>query len=172
MCVCVCVCVKLVVFWLSSVCCLILWSWNFIFENCFENLSRKFKFHQNLTTGTGTLHEDRQIVLIISRSVVLRVRNVSDKSCTENQNTHFVFSNFFISFENRAVYEIMWKNIVERGRSQMTIQRMRVACWIPNATNTHSEYVILIAFALRQWWHKRPSVLRICVTLFVHCLSC
>jgi hypothetical protein len=23
------------------------------------------------------------------------MRNVSDKSCTENQNTHFVFSNFF-----------------------------------------------------------------------------
>jgi len=29
----------------------------------------------------------------------------------ENQNTHFMFSNFFV-FENRAVYEIMWKNIV------------------------------------------------------------
>jgi len=32
---------------------------------------------------------------IISRSFLLRMRNVSDKSCTENQNTHFVFSNFF-----------------------------------------------------------------------------
>jgi len=29
-----------------------------------------------------------------SRSVLLRMRNVSDKSCRENQNTHFVFSNF------------------------------------------------------------------------------
>jgi hypothetical protein len=35
------------------------------------------------------------------------------KSCTGNQNTHFVFSNFFF-LENRAVYE-MWKNNVERG---------------------------------------------------------
>jgi len=33
--------------------------------------------------------------------------------------THFVFSNFF--FENRAVYEIMWKYTVEWGRLQMTI---------------------------------------------------
>jgi len=57
--------------------------------------SRKFKLHYNLTTITGTLHEDRYTVLIISRSVLLRMRNVSDKSCTENQNTHFVFSNFF-----------------------------------------------------------------------------
>jgi len=30
--------------------------------------------------------------------------------------------------------------------SQMTVWRMRIACWIPKATNTHSEYVILIAF--------------------------
>jgi hypothetical protein len=29
------------------------------------------------------------------------------KLCRENQNTHFVFSNCFFFFENRAVYEIM-----------------------------------------------------------------
>ena len=33
----------------------------------------------------------------------------------------------------------MWKNIVQRGRPQI-IWRMRIACWIPKATNTHSEY--------------------------------
>jgi hypothetical protein len=48
--------------------------------------------------------------------------------------THFVLSNLF--FENRAVYEIMWENIVEPGRSQMTIWRMRIACWIPKSANT------------------------------------
>jgi hypothetical protein len=36
----------------------------------------------------------------------------------EGIKTHFVFNIFF--FENRAVYEIMWKNIVQRGRPQMT----------------------------------------------------
>jgi len=61
------------------------------------------------------LHEDRYTFLIIPRSVLLRMRNVSDKSCTENQITHFVFSNF--SPENRTVYEIMWKNVVERGQA-------------------------------------------------------
>jgi len=44
--------------------------------------------------------------------------------------------------ENRTVYEIMWKNIVEWGRPQMTIWRMRIACcWIPKATNTHAQVV-------------------------------
>jgi len=35
------------------------------------------------------------------------MRNVSDKSCRENQNTHIIFNNFFP--KNHAVYEIMWK---------------------------------------------------------------
>jgi hypothetical protein len=35
----------------------------------------------------ATVHEDRYTLLIISRSVLLRVRNVSDKSFRENQNT-------------------------------------------------------------------------------------
>ena len=55
--------------------------------------------------------------MIKSRSVLLKMRNVSDKSCRENQNTHFVFNTFFFFFENHAVYEIMWKNIVERGQA-------------------------------------------------------
>ena len=42
--------------------------------------------------------------------------------------THFMFSDFFFFFENRAVYGIMWKNIVERCMPQMTIWRMRIAC--------------------------------------------
>ena len=32
---------------------------------------------------------------IISRSFLLRMRNVSDKSCREIKNTHFMFNNFF-----------------------------------------------------------------------------
>jgi hypothetical protein len=37
---------------------------------------------------------------------------------------------------------------------------MRIARWIPNSTNTHSEYVIVIAFPLQQWLHERPSMLQ------------
>ena len=38
-----------------------------------------------------------------------KMRNVSDKICRGNQNTHFVFNNFFFFFENRAIYEILCK---------------------------------------------------------------
>jgi hypothetical protein len=50
----------------------------------------------------------------------------------------------------------------------MAIWRMRIACWITKATNTSSEYVIIIAFTLQQWLRERVSMLR----LHVHCLSC
>jgi len=52
----------------------------------------------------------------------------------------------YFSPENRAVYEIMWKNVVEPGRRQITIRCMRIACWITNATITDSEYVIIFVF--------------------------
>jgi len=38
-------------------------------------------------------------------------------------------------------------NVVESGRPQMTIWRMRVTCWLPKATNTHSEYVFAYCFS-------------------------
>jgi len=43
----------------------------------------------------GTSLEDLNTFCIMSRSVLVRMRNVSDKSCRENQNTHFVFNNLF-----------------------------------------------------------------------------
>ena len=42
----------------------------------------------------------------------------------------------------------------------MTIWRMLIACWIPKATNTHLQYVILIALPHQQWLHDRASLLR------------
>ena len=67
----------------------------------------------------------------------------------EETKTHILGSIIFF-FRKLYLYEVMWKNTVERGRSHMTIQRMRIAFWIPKATNTQSEYVIPIAFQLQQ----------------------
>jgi hypothetical protein len=82
------------------------------------------------------------------------------ESRAENQRHILCAVTFFVVFENRAFCERMWENMVEPDRSQMTIWRMRFACSIPKATNTHSEYVILIASALQQRLHERASLLR------------
>jgi len=83
----------------------------------------------------GTLHENKYTFSIISRSLLLRMKNISDK-VVEKLETHISFSVNYFFFENRSVFEIMWKNIVERGRSKMAIWRMHIACWIPKAINT------------------------------------
>jgi len=51
----------------------------------------------------------------------------------------YVLSSTTFFFENRVLYEVMWKNIVERGGPQMTIGRMRIACWIHKATHAHTQ---------------------------------
>ena len=96
----------------------------------FENLFRNIKFHWNRTRLAGAVHKDQYTFLIISRSVLLRMRNVSDKSC-RGTKTHILYS---VTFSE----EIMWKNMVEPNRPQMAIRRMRFACWIAKATHTHS----------------------------------
>ena len=61
----------------------------------FEKLSGKFKCHQNLKIIRGALEEDLCTLTRVSRSVLFRVRSVSEYSCTEYQFTHFMFSAFF-----------------------------------------------------------------------------
>ena len=53
-------------------------------------------------------------------------------------------------FPKIVPFMIVWKNIVEPGRPQMTIWRKRISRWVPKATNTDLEYVISIAFPLLQ----------------------
>jgi len=54
-------------------------------------------------------------------------------------------------------YEIMCKNIVEPDRPQMTKWRMRVACWIPKATDIRSEYEILFHCNNGYTCYSRPQ---------------
>jgi len=62
--------------------------------------------------------------LIIYLPAVITIRNVTDKI-----KVHILCSvmRFFFFEKHLAVYEIMWRNIVERGRPQTAIWRMRIA---------------------------------------------
>jgi hypothetical protein len=62
----------------------------------------------------GTFREDQYTFSIISSLVHLRMRNVSDKSCRENQNTRFTFDKLLSKIV--AAYETMWINTVQPGR--------------------------------------------------------
>ena len=51
------------------------------------------------------LTEEYYIFLIASRSLLVRMKNISDKRFRENQNTHFMFNNVFS--ENSLGFEKM-----------------------------------------------------------------
>ena len=89
------------------------------------------------------------------------MRSASDKSCRKYQDKHFMFNNLF--FEYRVLYEIMWKNIVEAGRPQMTILRMRIACWITKALRICNAYWLFTAKMV-----TRP---RLNITVYIHTLQ-
>jgi len=85
---------------------------------------------------------------MISRSVLLRKGNVSNKSCTGNEDTLSVYSNLF---QKIAPFR---GNVEKYSRARQAtddniIRRMRVLCCINKAPDRHSEYVIFIA-SLRQ----------------------
>jgi len=60
---------------------------------------------------TGTSHEDL-CTFMISQPILLRMGNLRRKSCTK-KSKHAYYVQIPHPLENRAVYEIMWKNIVE-----------------------------------------------------------
>jgi hypothetical protein len=61
----------------------------------FRNMSRKFKIHYNLTSIIFCLREDLCTFMIISRWMFLEMRNISNKSYREKQNTCFMYNNLF-----------------------------------------------------------------------------
>ena len=61
------------------------------------------------TSRVGQLKADAynlRIFMVVSRWILLRMRNVSDKSCREDQNTHFIFNTFS---KNCTIYKTVWK---------------------------------------------------------------
>jgi len=51
----------------------------------------------------------------------------------------------------------MWKNVAEPDSLQMATWRMHISL---KATDTRSEYAILIVISLQQWLHERALTLR------------
>ena len=73
--------------------------------------------------------------------------------------THLIFHDFFLS--KVMPYTRQCGKIPNRKIGNILVIRlMRFACWISKATDTHSEYELLIAFPQQQWLRECTSVLR------------
>jgi len=102
---------------------------------------------------------------IISRSILFRMRNISDKSCRDNRNAHFMIKNFFS--ECHAVYAKTWKIYCRtRQAAENKIMRHRhIVCWIKKAKHrVRYTYFFSTATMVKQTPHS--------VTMHVVCLPC
>jgi hypothetical protein len=100
-------------------------SWNMI--QLYENVSRKFKFHSN-----------RGIFLLYLAHFFLEWEMFHTK-VVDKIKTHVCSVTFFFRKSCR-----LWDHVEKyctAGQPQMTTWRMRTACWIPKATNTHAMVV-------------------------------
>jgi hypothetical protein len=84
----------------------------------------------------GTSHENQYTFLIICHSVFLRMKNVSDENCRENQNTHFMLYNFFF-----LTIVSLWGNVENYCRArQATGDNILCALHAGNQSpQTHSQ---------------------------------
>jgi hypothetical protein len=118
-----------------------------------------------------------------------RMRNVLDKSCRENQNTHFTFNNFFFSKIMpfmRYFWKLWWSQgghkwrhnmahtnckLVKQGYSHArtcTCQSFRTRMQEPTHVHTHTQIY-------NTYWFLSTRIvlwMRLNITLYVHCLSC
>jgi len=134
------------------------------------------QFQVSLNSDTrikSNLLEDISNITTASRSVLLRMRNVSDKNCTESQNTHFMFKNYFFK---PCLYEINMGKYSTAGQTRDEKIRVRLCkrstCRKTTVKNTDtlSESVILTALPRQEWLYESASILHcayiVCVALF------
>ena len=101
---------------------------------------------------TYVRQEGRHLSDIIFHNWVI---NVSKQNCIYYR-LFWCWHNFFILKVNKVT--IIWKTCLLFA-PPCTIRRMRFACWIPKATNTHSGCVRIMAFVRQQWLHERSLML-------------
>ena len=129
----------------------------------FENVSKKFHLIK-IWRKWGVLYMQTLVHVWQYLAKLFLEWEIFETKVVWQNKKHFVFSDFFP--ENRHVYEIIWESM--DSQTDRSLPRyMHFASWITKATNTHSEYVIIITFPRQQWLLKRTSMSR----LSVRCLS-
>jgi hypothetical protein len=135
----------------------------------FVNLLRKFKFHWNMRRIRGNVPEDVCKFVIISRSFLVRMRNISDKFVEKIRTHIFVLTTFFF-YENLAVYELMCKRY---GRPRQITDDNIIwhTCFACSVTKSYTHTLAICntyCFPRQQSLRERVSMWRLCV----HCLPC
>jgi len=81
-----------------------------------------------MTSTTGTLHEHLCTFMIIYQ--LFLEQEMFQTIVVEKIKTHIVCSIIFFS-ENRAIYEIMWKKMVQSDGPHIATPRRNYTIWMP-----------------------------------------
>jgi hypothetical protein len=134
----------------------------------FENLSKKFKLYLNPTRIKGTLHEEVNTFITISRYVLLKMRIVLDKRCRENQNTHFMLNKF-----SRKSCSL-WGDVKKCGGDRKTTndgmhtpKHPGTHTHTPTRAQAHTDKNVILLFN-----GNCDQRARLTVPLYVRCLPC
>ena len=100
----------------------------------FENMSRKSKFHKT-PTAIAVLYTKPTLCtfVIISRSNVLTVRNVSAERFRETQNTHFMFNDLYRKSCR------LWDNVEKYDKARQTTGDNQSGLSTLPAVQTHTQ---------------------------------
>jgi len=82
----------------------------YFYFNIFESISRILKFHPNLTKTTVALHEHLIIFIMISPSVLLKMRKFSEKNYKEIKS-RILYTKTFLKFC------LLWDNVEKYSRT-------------------------------------------------------
>jgi len=73
----------------------------------------QIRFDKNLSSITCILNDGLRKFMKMSCWIPFKMRNVSDESCRENQNTHFMLNNFFLK-----IHVILWDDLEKYRRAR------------------------------------------------------
>jgi len=110
----------------------------------------------------GTLQEVQYMCFIVPHSILLTIRNITDKFIGKVK-AQFMLSDWFT--ENGAVYNITWKNLVEPGKPQYGACTLR-AEYVRLQTHTRIMKYFFLSIA------KTVAQKRLKVTLYEHWSCC
>jgi hypothetical protein len=111
----------------------------------------------------GTLQEEEYAFFLLFFAQFFLEREMFQIKVVEKITTHILCSMTFPP-ENRAVYVIMCTNMVQPDRPQSGPCSLHAG---QLRLQTHTQYVMFIAFPLKLWLHERASMSR-----YMHIAAC
>jgi hypothetical protein len=106
-------------------------------------------------------------VLVLFRSILLITRHLYEKKVNEKIKISILCLTYTFQ-KSRRLYNVEKYGTTRQAKDDTIKGDVRCPCWITEATETHSEYVILLVFAQQQWLRGLASML----SLYVRGIAC